>query len=125
MKDFFPNLVCRKSFCSIWLTDFISSRDDTSVLYSMDLAETACCWASLRDDRDMRWVGVQNRIHSGIWHRLSLKCHRSNDINRLSSEQSKSEGGEGRKGGKKDFSQSLPAFLFRLELYMPAKMSKV
>lgn len=55
-ESFFPNLVATKSFCSILLIDFISSRDDTSILYLMDLAEVASCWVSPHEDGDIRWV---------------------------------------------------------------------
>lgn len=55
-ESVFPNLVCTKYFCSILLIDFISSRGDTSILYLMDLAETASCWMPLHEDRDIRWV---------------------------------------------------------------------
>lgn len=96
-ERFFPNLVCTKYFCSILLTDFISSRDHTSILYLMDLPETAEVAGCLHMDvRNMRCVWVQNRAHNGIWHYLILKCHWSNDINILLSNLTRKEVKEGR-----------------------------
>lgn len=78
----------------------------------MGLAGTGRCGMSLPEDsRDIRWVEVPARAHGGIWHRLTLKRHWSNDVNGHSSELSEREGGEGKKGGKKCCFQILPASL--------------
>lgn len=54
-ESFFPNSVCTKYFCSILLSHFISSRDDTSHFVFNRFSRNSR-WMFLHEDGDIRCV---------------------------------------------------------------------